>query len=300
MAEPSTRDSRISRSPKRRPIKFEGGWLSFEECKDIVRNHWSNLPRSEAHNFGPKMMSCLSKLSHWNKAWLQGSLSSTIKRKEEEIKSISSSNEALKDLNLRLAEKELDSLLEEEEAYWKFQAREDWLNWRGRNMRWFHSRASQRKKRNLIKGFYNSNGVWVKEEEDMGREASRYFLNLFSSSEPNLDAIECTTMGMSMKISEKQRKDLEKTYSRVDIEFSLKNMSPNEAPREDGAHATFFQSYWDSIGDDVTGVCLGVLNNGEDVGPLNKTLLALILKTPNPERLEEYRPISLCNVIYKT
>lgn len=61
----------------------------------------------------------------------------------------------------------------------------------------------------------------------------------------------------------------------------------------------FYQSYWDMIGEDVTGVCLGVLNNGEDVGPLNKTLVALIPKTSKPEKMEEYRPISLCNVINK-
>lgn len=126
---------------------------------------------------------------------LDDSLKATIKRKEEEIKSISASNDTFKDHKLAVAEKELDSLLEEEEIYWKFRSREEWLNWGDRNTEWFHSKASQRRKRNIIKGFYTSVGVWVNDEEDMGKEASRYFSNLLSSSKPNIKAIDKTLRG---------------------------------------------------------------------------------------------------------
>lgn len=45
--------------------------------------------------------------------------------------------------------------------------------------------------------------------------------------------------------------------------------------------------------------CLGFLNGSEDVASLNHTLVALIPKVNNPKKFNEYRPISLCNVIYK-
>lgn len=32
---------------------------------------------------------------------------------------------------------------------------------------------------------------------------------------------------------------------------------------------------------------------------LNRTVVVLILKNKNPQVVSEYRPISLCNVIYK-
>lgn len=48
---------------------------------------------------------------------------------------------------LAKAENELEVLLEEEEKYWKLKSREDWLNWGDKNTKWFHSKASHRKKK---------------------------------------------------------------------------------------------------------------------------------------------------------
>lgn len=44
---------------------------------------------------------------------------------------------------------------------------------------------------------------------------------------------------------------------------------------------------------------LGFLNGGEMAEEVNQTLLVLIPKVANPQELTQYRPISLCNVLYK-
>lgn len=46
-------------------------------------------------------------------------------------------------------------------------------------------------------------------------------------------------------------------------------------------------------------ICLSILNSGMSPGPLNETMIVLIPKARNPKRITEYRPISLCNVVYK-
>ena len=42
-----------------------------------------------------------------------------------------------------------------------------------------------------------------------------------------------------------------------------------------------------------------ILNSGTILGYMNETLITLIPKCKNLESLSNYRPISLCNIIYK-
>lgn len=53
------------------------------------------------------------------------------------------------------------------------------------------------------------------------------------------------------------------------------------------------------MGKDIENFCLEVLNNGKDFEGLNLTEIILIPKTSNLINLVNFRPISLCTVIYK-
>ena len=53
------------------------------------------------------------------------------------------------------------------------------------------------------------------------------------------------------------------------------------------------------MGDDVTNEVLQVLNEGETAKELNHTFICLIPKVKKPRHAKEFRPISLCNVIFK-
>ena len=64
-------------------------------------------------------------------------------------------------------------------------------------------------------------------------------------------------------------------------------------------HHIFFQRHWELCGEEVTTVVLCVLRGEDDPSIINKTCIVLIPKVENPEELGQFRPISLCNVIYK-
>ena len=49
----------------------------------------------------------------------------------------------------------------------------------------------------------------------------------------------------------------------------------------------------------MTNLMLEVLNNGADIREINHTYLCLILKVKKPKHSQNFRPISLCNVIFK-
>lgn len=71
---------------------------------------------------------------------------------------------------------------------------------------------------------------------------------------------------------------------------TLKSLGPNGLP------PVFFHKYWHIIGADIS-TC--VLNFNHLSAKLNFTFIVLIPKVPSPKYITEFRPISLCNVVYK-
>ena len=76
-------------------------------------------------------------------------------------------------------------------------------------------------------------------------------------------------------------------------------MGPTKAPRPDAINALFYQKIWHVVGKDVVTAVLDFLNDGILLPALNRTDIVLIPKVKNPEKMSDFRPISLCNVIYK-
>ena len=76
-------------------------------------------------------------------------------------------------------------------------------------------------------------------------------------------------------------------------------MFPTKAPGLDGFPVQFFQRHWEVCGADVTKAVLRIVKGEETADSINETILVLIPKVKNPTLLSQFRPISLCNVIYK-
>ena len=76
-------------------------------------------------------------------------------------------------------------------------------------------------------------------------------------------------------------------------------MHPTKFPGSDGMPPLFFQKYWSIIGQDVIDCVLNILNTSEMPLKLNDTYICLIPKTKNPQKITDFRPISLCNVMYR-
>lgn len=72
-------------------------------------------------------------------------------------------------------------------------------------------------------------------------------------------------------------------------------MHPEKSPRIDGLNPTFFQAYWNIVGNDVIIFCQKFFDAGELPEEINRTLVCLIPKIKQPKQVSDLRPISLCN-----
>ena len=93
--------------------------------------------------------------------------------------------------------------------------------------------------------------------------------------------------------------DLSRSFTKEEVLAALKQLHPTKSLGPDGMSTLFFQKYWTIVGNNVTNLVLNVLNSGMSMAEINKTNIALVPKNKNPQRMTDFRPISLCNVVYK-
>lgn len=142
----------------------------------------------------------------------------------------------------------MDKLLEEEEIYWRQRSREDWLRWGDKNTKWFHKKASLRRKTNEIKGIIDNSGCWNEDINIIEETFTNYFEHLFKSSDPNLDHIKSTLYGISPKVTQEMNNALSVPFTKTEIEKAIHDMFPTKAPGSDGFPVLFYQKYWNIVG----------------------------------------------------
>ena len=109
---------------------------------------------------------------------------------------------------------------------------------------------------------------------------------------------ECLNV-VDSRVTDDMREFPSTQYTAKEVQVALFQMGPTKAPGPDGMNALFYQKYWHIVGDSVVLAVLDFLNNGNMLPDINHTNIVLIPKVQNPESMSEFRPISLCNVIYK-
>ena len=137
----------------------------------------------------------------------------------------------------------------------------------------------------------------MEELEEVVRVALAYFDNLFQARvedqmEEFLNAVQCM-------MTDDMREFLSFEFTVEEVKVALFQMGPTKAPRPDGMNALFYQKFKHVVGNSIVLAVLDFLNNGNMLPDINHTNILLIPKVKNSERMSEFRPISLCNVIYK-
>lgn len=68
---------------------------------------------------------------------------------------------------IRKIENQINNMLMDEDVYWKQRARANWLREGDKNTRFFHSKATVRKRKNKIWGIEDAQGNWRDNQEEI-------------------------------------------------------------------------------------------------------------------------------------
>uniref|UniRef100_A0A2N9G6C8 Uncharacterized protein n=1 Tax=Fagus sylvatica TaxID=28930 RepID=A0A2N9G6C8_FAGSY len=209
------------------PFRFEESWMTDVGCETTIKKAW------EMTKSGTRMF-----------------MIEVLKQKIQQAETLSIQDRQHENINgLR---RELNLLLGKEEHMWRQRSRISWLTMGDRNTKYFHGRASQRRRRNLISRLSDDRGGWLESNEGIAGKMIEYYTTLFTTSHPT-NMVEAVT-NVPKVVSVEMNNSLTREFKAEEVEQAIKQMAPSKAP-------------------------------GPDV--------------KNPEKVTDFHPISLCNVIYK-
>ncbi len=192
---------------------------------------------------------------------------------------------------------ELEELIYWEEIMWKQRSLVAWLQEGDKNTPFFHSRASQRRQRNIITWVQDSLGTWITDPASLLQLFTAYYQGRFTSAGSVVSAsfIDLITP----RVSPRMILALDSAYTPGEVSKALKSMHPSKAPGPDGMPPLFYKMLWSFLELDVSRAILSILNDGEDPSYLNHTHITLIPKVKHPNNCSQFCSISLYNVIVK-
>ena len=136
------------------------------ECSGIISKAWAcNTEGTPMFVATKKLKKCKKMLKAWHRDDF-GSVLQKIKStkkllwKAEEVSARSGSIEKVRRLKI-----ELNELYDKEERMWQQKSWLQWLKCGDQNTKFFHGSATQRKRRNFIKGLRDEDGTWHEDKD---------------------------------------------------------------------------------------------------------------------------------------
>ncbi|XP_075653884.1 uncharacterized protein LOC142624237 [Castanea sativa] len=250
--------------------------LRFQECLDAcnmidmgfsgAKYTWSIYERAVA--------SFTTKAKIWNKE-VFGNIFSRKRKIEARLRGIQIAlsnrpSQSLVDLENDLRG-EYAEVFRIEEEFWFMKSRVEVPVNGDSNTSFYHTSTITRRIRNKIVNLRDGNGDWIGNDTDVAKHVRDGFI-AFYTTEPISDQ-EIKNSIWSMKL--------------------FKALEPN------GLQAGFFHRFWLLVSSSVIKAVQGVFHSGKVSKNLKKALISLIPKCSGADCLSSYKPISLCNTVYK-
>jgi hypothetical protein len=291
-------NSAISSFVLPRPFRFEEFWTKDPTCGAVIEAVWSfPVQGSPAFCLAKKLLNTKFSLLKRNRIYfgnIQTKIKSTLAKIDQIQISLPSSSSFSEEANLKLT---LDDLLLKEEILGKSKSRECWLTCTDLNTKYFHSSTIIRRRSNAINFLHSFDGVLLSDRAAIGGTFVSHFTNLFSSSSPPIEE-EMLDL-FTPVITEDDNILLCSIPTKIEVIKALSSLGSTKAPGPDGFTALFYKKYWPYVRKDVLACIESFFNHNHLLKEQNHTYIALVPKQNGSQSVYQFRPISLCNIVYK-
>lgn len=282
---------------KKRSLRYEAMWERESSLGQQIEEAWTNqLPASDLSDIHKKLSATMACLGSWS-SQVFGSVNKEIKLLKTRLEDLQKSDFIGNQEYIKTISSRLDEILLREEIMWKQRSRINWLREGDQNTRYFHRKASGRSKKNKISRLKRADGSFAIDEEEILSKTHLFFNELYTE-DPQVNPGALLQL-VEPSVSDQINQQLTADFTDEEIGDALFQIGPLKAPGPDGLPARFFQRNWALLREETCKAIKKFFSDGILPEEINMTKIVLIPKSEDASDLKDYRPISLCNVVYK-
>jgi hypothetical protein len=285
-----------SRVPKPKFFRFENYWLEFEGFMNIFQNSWlrqQNLP-DKAKNLTSKFKNTRKVLKDWQRSLPK--IDKTVGHIKLLIEFIDIIEEhrdlSIEEWNFRdLMQTKVAELLHIQKIYWKQRASIKWITEGDICSKFFHAHATIKPRRNSIASLTDDNGTNFSEHDHKVDLLWYAFKSRLGTSD--FLGIDFDLPILLNRIDDLQWMD--SLFTKQEIDSIIKALPSDKSPSPDGLNTNFVKKCWHIISQDFYDLCNKFYQEEVCLKSINGSFTILISKKDNPQKVGDYRPISLLN-----
>ena len=171
----------------------------------------------------------------------------------------------------------------------------NWVREGDANSKFFHNMMSSRQRRNSLQ-LIHVDGVLVKGVQNIRAAVLNHFTTHYRAT--NTSRPRVTSLNFR-KLTYAQAGTLVRPFSLEEVKQAVWDCDSFKSPGPDGIYVGFIKDFWLQLKDDSMRFLVEFHQNGKLTKGVNSTFIALIPKVDSPQRLADFRPISLVGCMYK-
>ena len=165
------------------------------------------------------------------------------------------------------------------------------------NSKYFHSIIRGRRRKLFIHKIVTKEGDWIQGENNIAHEVCEHFKTIFIGENKYIEEqhLEC----IPKMVNQDHNTQLTELPDMDELKKVVFSMNPNSAAGPDGMNGYFFQKCWNIIKNDLIEVVHAFFSGQMIPRYFSHSCIVPLPKVNNPNKLTEFRPISLSNFTSK-